>query len=88
MFSPTYYYFVLGDIDIPVLYHVDPVRDGKTFYTRCVKAVQDGQTIFTCQLSFQKVRRHQIVLYCSLIVPFTVLSFYILTGSYTNQLRK
>lgn len=58
-------YFVRsGDVKMPILYQVDPIRDGKSFVTRGVKAVQDGQAIFTCQVSFHKnefpVIQHQI----------------------------
>lgn len=33
---------------------VDPVRDGRSFSTRSVKAIQGGQCIFTATMSFQK----------------------------------
>ena len=46
-------YFVLaGDASIPVLYHVERVRDGKSFLTRTVQARQRGKCIFTTTLSF------------------------------------
>ncbi|KAL8860759.1 MAG: hypothetical protein Q9178_002789 [Gyalolechia marmorata] len=46
-------YFVLaGDSTIPVLYHVERVRDGKSFMTRTVQARQKGKCIFTTTLSF------------------------------------
>ncbi|RMD40573.1 hypothetical protein DV735_g4569, partial [Chaetothyriales sp. CBS 134920] len=48
-------YFVLaGDSSIPVLYHVERVRDGRSFITRTVQARQRGRPIFTTTLSFVK----------------------------------
>ena len=37
----------------PVVYDVDLVRDGGSFSTRRVSAIQKGKTIFTCSASFQ-----------------------------------
>ena len=46
-------YFVLaGDASIPVLYHVERVREGRSFMTRTVQARQRGKCIFTTTLSF------------------------------------
>ena len=38
----------------PVLYSVDPIRNGRSFSTRTVKAIQNNETIFSMSLSFQK----------------------------------
>ncbi|GAB7354974.1 hypothetical protein MBLNU459_g5588t1 [Dothideomycetes sp. NU459] len=46
-------YFVLaGNSEIPVIYHIERVRDGKSFATRTVQARQRGQPIFTTTMSF------------------------------------
>lgn len=46
-------YFVLaGDATIPVLYHVERVREGRSFLTRTVQARQKGKCIFTTTISF------------------------------------
>ena len=46
-------YFVLaGDASIPILYHVERVREGKSFMTRTVQARQRGKCIFTTTASF------------------------------------
>jgi acyl-CoA thioesterase 8 len=46
-------YFVLaGDASIPVIYHVERVREGKSFMTRTVQARQRGKCIFTTTASF------------------------------------
>ncbi|PYH79354.1 acyl-CoA thioesterase II [Aspergillus uvarum CBS 121591] len=48
-------YFVLaGDSEIPIVYHVERVRDGRSFITRTVQARQRGRPIFTTTLSFSK----------------------------------
>src|SRR5213592_914894 len=46
-------YFIRGgDPSVPIVYLVDRVRDGRSFTTRRVSAVQHGQTIFTLSASF------------------------------------
>lgn len=48
-------YFVLaGDAELPILYHVERVRDGRSFITRTVQARQRGRPIFTTTLSFSR----------------------------------
>jgi acyl-CoA thioesterase-2 len=47
-------YFVrAGDPSVPIVYEVDRVRDGRSFSTRRVVAVQHGETIFSLSASFQ-----------------------------------
>jgi len=57
-------YFILpGDLQIPVVYFVDRLRDGKSFTTRRVTAIQHGRAIFNMSASFQKVEEgptHQL----------------------------
>ena len=48
-------YFILeGDLDVPVVYFVDRLRDGRSFATRTVTAVQHGRAVFTVSASFHK----------------------------------
>ncbi len=47
------YFLRPGDTTIPILYTVDRIRDGKSFTTRRVVAVQHGQPIFNMSISFQ-----------------------------------
>ncbi|MDN7141604.1 acyl-CoA thioesterase II [Pseudomonas sp. JQ170] len=47
------YFLRPGDAAMPVVYSVDRVRDGGSFSTRRVTAIQKGQPIFTCSASFQ-----------------------------------
>ncbi|MGV8932358.1 MAG: acyl-CoA thioesterase II [Luteimonas sp.] len=48
------YFLRAGDIDHPIVYHVDRTRDGGTFSVRRVTAIQHGQVIFFCAASFQQ----------------------------------
>ena len=47
------YFLLAGDIDLPIVYDVEHVRDGGSYTTRRVKAIQKGRPIFTMQTSFQ-----------------------------------
>src|SRR5262250_469945 len=46
------YFIRPGDPSVPLIYLVDRVRDGRSFTTRRVSAVQHGKTIFTLSASF------------------------------------
>jgi acyl-CoA thioesterase-2 len=48
------YFLRPGDVNRPILYTVDRSRDGGSFTTRRVDAVQAGQPIFTLAASFQE----------------------------------
>jgi acyl-CoA thioesterase II len=46
-------YFLLGgDPKVPIIYEVDRIRDGKSFTTRNVIAIQHGHAIFSMSVSF------------------------------------
>lgn len=48
-------YFILpGDLKLPIVYFVDRLRDGKSFTTRRVTAIQKGNAIFNMSASFHK----------------------------------
>ncbi len=47
------YFMRPGDIKVPIVYQVDRLRDGSSFTTRRVTAVQHGQAIFSLEASFQ-----------------------------------
>ena len=47
------YFLRPGDTQVPILYVVDRIRDGRSFTTRRVVAVQHGQAIFNMAISFQ-----------------------------------
>src|SRR5882724_5036010 len=48
-------YFLLGgDPKVPIIYDVDRIRDGKSFTTRRVVAIQHGHAIFSMSVSFHR----------------------------------
>jgi acyl-CoA thioesterase II len=48
-------YFILpGDLTAPIVYFVDRLRDGKSFSTRRVTAIQHGKAIFNLSASFHR----------------------------------
>lgn len=49
------YFLRPGDPDMPVIYDVDRIRDGRSFATRRVVARQRGEAIFNLSASFHKV---------------------------------
>ncbi len=46
------YFLRPGDPTVPILYEVDRIRDGRSFSTRRVVAIQHGRAIFNLQASF------------------------------------
>jgi len=49
-------YFLLGgDPKVPIIYTVDRIRDGRSFTTRRVTAIQHGHAIFSMEVSFHLV---------------------------------
>ena len=57
-------YFILpGDLELPIIYQVERIRDGKSFNTRRVVGIQKGRPIFNMSASFQHHEKglvHQI----------------------------
>lgn len=47
------YFMRPGDPKMPIVYQVDPIRDGKSFTTRRTVAIQKGRAIFLMSASFQ-----------------------------------
>src|SRR5438105_997225 len=48
------YFLLAGDPRVPIIYEVDRIRDGKSFTTRRVIAIQHGQAIFSMAVSFHR----------------------------------
>ena len=48
------YFLRAGDPAVPIIYEVDRLRDGKSFSTRRVVAIQHGHPIFSMSASFQR----------------------------------
>ena len=47
------YFLRAGDIETPIVYDVERARDGKSFSTRRVTAIQHGERVFVMSASFQ-----------------------------------
>lgn len=47
------YFLRMGDAGRPIVYEVDCIRDGKSFTTRRVVAIQNGRAIYNMAASFQ-----------------------------------
>jgi acyl-CoA thioesterase-2 len=57
------YFLLPGDPAHPIIYEVERIRDGGSFTTRRVKAIQHGRAMFVMSVSFQKYEdgfSHQI----------------------------
>ena len=57
------YFLRPGDPAVPIIYDVDRIRDGGSFTTRRVVAIQHGQAIFSMSASFQTLEdglEHQV----------------------------
>ncbi|KAK3371882.1 thioesterase-like superfamily-domain-containing protein [Podospora didyma] len=46
------YFLLAGSGELPIVFHVERVRDGRSFATRTVQARQKGRCIFTTTVSF------------------------------------
>lgn len=46
------YFLYGGDVNAPIIYEVDKLRDGKSFISRQVRAIQHGRIIFSAMVSF------------------------------------
>src|SRR5215212_6021298 len=51
------YFLLAGDPKVPIIYEVDRIRDGKSFTTRRVIAIQHGHPIFTMAVSFHRAEQ-------------------------------
>ncbi len=49
------YFLRPGDIELPITFSVDRLRDGRSFSTRRVQAYQKGEPIFSMIASFQEI---------------------------------
>ncbi|KAK9742986.1 hypothetical protein RND81_03G209600 [Saponaria officinalis] len=71
------YFLLAGDLDIPVMYEVHCLRDGKSFASRKVDAIQNGIVVFTLLASFHKDEKgfeYQEVVMPRVPAPETLLS--------------
>ena len=83
------YFLRSGDPGVPILYEVDRLRDGKSFSTRRVVAIQHGKPIFNLQASFQKNEaglEHQITMDMNVPAPETLPDFKTRMAPYKDKL--
>nr|CDJ82438.1 Acyl-CoA thioesterase domain containing protein [Haemonchus contortus] len=55
------FFILCVDTSVPVQYHVRRVRDGRSFCTRTVEAMQNGKIVFVLQVSFHKLEGDAVV---------------------------
>lgn len=83
-------YFILpGDVQAPIVYEVEPLRDGGSFTTRRVTAIQHGRPIFNASLSFHGDETgpdHQTAMPEGLPAPLTLPSEAELAGRIAGQI--
>ncbi|HRE01906.1 MAG TPA: thioesterase family protein, partial [Ilumatobacteraceae bacterium] len=83
------YFLRPGDPTVPILYEVDRIRDGRSFTTRRVRAIQNGRAIFNLQASFHVDERgpdHQIPMPSGVPDPETLPDFKTLMYPYREQM--
>lgn len=82
-------YFILpGKLEIPIIFQVEQVRDGGSFSSRRVRAIQNGQVIFFMAASFQLRQEgfdHQINM-PNVSMPDQLVSWEDLVTKYGDQL--
>jgi acyl-CoA thioesterase-2 len=72
------YFLRPGDPTVPIVYEVDRIRDGRSFSTRRVVAIQNGEPIFNLQASFHAHEPgldHQIPMRAGVPAPETLPDF-------------
>jgi acyl-CoA thioesterase-2 len=70
------YFMRPGDTKLPIIYEVDRIRDGGSFTTRRVVAIQHGYAIFSLEASFQRDEpglEHQVPMPLDVPAPDTLL---------------
>jgi acyl-CoA thioesterase 8 len=53
------YFLSFGDVDHAVLYTIERLRDGRSYATRTVRAIQKGKAIFVLVASYQRPEPEQ-----------------------------
>ena len=82
------YFMRPGDTTVPIVYEVDRIRDGGSFTTRRVVAVQHGKAIFSLEASFQvdeEGLEHQAAMPSDVPAPDTLMDQQALMGKFGDQ---
>ena len=83
------YFLRPGDPTVPILYEVDRIRDGKSFTTRRVVAIQHGKAIFNLQASFHVLEpgpSYQVTMPAGMPDPETLPDFKTRMAPYKEQM--
>ena len=91
MHSLHAYFLRPGDPTVPILYEVDRLRDGRSFITRRVVAIQHGRAIFNLQASFHAPEEgpdHQITMPAGLPDPETLPDWHDAHGAVQGPARR
>lgn len=83
------YFLRPGDPAVPILYEVDRIRDGRSFSTRRVVAIQHGRAIFNLQASFHDDESgpdHQLVMPEDVVAPEELPDFRTRMAPYAEQM--
>lgn len=83
------YFMRPGDTQVPIVYEVDRIRDGGSFTTRRVVAIQHGEAIFSLEASFQRDEEgleHQAAMPQDVPDPGTLLSQKDLLGRFGDRI--
>ncbi len=85
-------YFILpGDLTKPVIFEVERIRDGGSFTTRRIVAIQNGKAIFNSSASFQLKQEglsHQIEMPENVTPPEELIDDRIIAEQYADYLPK
>jgi acyl-CoA thioesterase-2 len=83
------YFLRPGDPLVPILYEVDRIRDGRSFTTRRVVAIQHGKAIFNLQASFHEAEPgldHQLTMPADVPDPESIADFRTRMEPYKDRL--
>ncbi|RLE24423.1 MAG: acyl-CoA thioesterase II, partial [Actinobacteria bacterium] len=83
------YFLRPGDPTTPILYEVDRIRDGRSFSTRRVVAIQHGRAIFNLQASFHDDEPgldHQLAMPMGVGDPESLPDFHTLMAPHADKL--
>jgi acyl-CoA thioesterase-2 len=72
------YFLEAGKLEVPIIFEVQEMRDGGSFSTRRVKAMQNGVTIFILAASFHKIEEgfeHQKAIETAIKQPEELISW-------------
>jgi acyl-CoA thioesterase II len=79
------YFMRPGDTKVPIIYEVDRIRDGGSFTTRRVIAIQHGHAIFSLEASFQVEEQgleHQVPMPLNVPAPDALMTQQELIGKF------